>query len=127
MKEKELNDYMKELMQEKASDSFTDNIMKAIELDAKELKQPIMNRIQGKSILLFLFLLFSVSLIWSFTSSGPSLGYFETFVNYLKVDSLHVNFEIVKFSNITSYAIVGLFIFLWFDILVLNKKRYRIL
>jgi len=126
MKEEELNNYLKELLHEKTSDSFTDNVMNAIEAEAKTVKQPIMNRIQGKSILLFLSILFTLSLAWTFYSPGANLGYFDAMLAKLNLDSIQFDFTIFKFSSVTSYAIVGLFIFLWIDILVLNKKRYHI-
>jgi len=128
MKEEELDNYLKELMHEKPSDGFTDGVMNAIELEVIEVKQPLLKRIQGKSILLFLFVIFSISFALSLNSPGASTDYFSLITEYLHLDTINfegvnIDFKVMKFSNITAYAIMGLLILFWIDILFVNKKR----
>lgn len=128
MKEEEIDNYIKELMHEKTSDGFTDSVMNAIELEVIEVKQPFFKRIQGKTILLFLFVIFSISLASTLYSPGVNTDYFSLIAEYMHLDrisfeGINIDFKVMKFSNITAYAIMGLLILFWIDILFLSKKK----
>lgn len=125
MKEEEFKNSLKESLLEKAPDGLTDRIMESIALENSKSKINTASGIQGKSLLIFLFLLFSGTILWSFLSPSKGNGIIQSLHDKISFDLPHFEFNNLIFNNLNTYIILGFFLFLCIDILFI-KKRIRI-
>jgi hypothetical protein len=124
MKENEIKKHVIQGMLETTKDDFSDRLMK--EIKGEELAKLSMpsTQLPGRNLIIFLVILFTGSLIWLFNSPHLDLIYLNAVTDFLHLDTIHIKVPHIKYSTSSIYIVVGMFLFLWLDILIFSKKSY---